>query len=99
MKPEYAIFLASVFGLLSITAEAAAPTPSAATRSLYAVNEAPNNRGSISVYDIDAEHRLIKTIETVPSVGDVRGVAVSAVTGKLYVAYRGSSGIGMIYCL
>jgi hypothetical protein len=35
----------------------------------------------------------------VPDVGDVRGVAASAVTGKLYVAYRNSSGIGMIYCL
>jgi len=51
------------------------------------------------VYDIDAEHRLIKTIQTVPSVGDVRGVAVSAVTGKLYVAYQEVSGIGMVYCL
>ena len=99
MKPKYVMFLASLSGLLSIAAEAAAPTPSAAPRSLYAVNEAQNNRGSISVYDIDAGHRLIKTIETVPSVGDVRGVAVSAVTGKLYVAYRNGSGIGMIYCL
>jgi len=99
MKPKYVMFLASLFGLLSIAAEAAAPTPSAAPRSLYAVNEAQNNRGSISVYNIDAGHRLIKTIETVPSVGDVRGVAVSAVTGKLYVAYRDSSGTGMIYCL
>jgi hypothetical protein len=88
MKPKYVIFFASVFGLLSITAEAAAPTPSSAPRSLYAVNEAADNRGSISVYDIAAGHRLIKTIETVPSVADVRGVAVSAVTGKLYVAYR-----------
>jgi 6-phosphogluconolactonase (cycloisomerase 2 family) len=99
MKPKYVMFLASLSSLLSIAAEAAAPTPSAAPRSLYAVNEAQNNRGSISVYDIDAGHRLIKTIETVPSVGDVRGVAVSAVTGKLYVAYRNGSGIGMIYCL
>jgi hypothetical protein len=99
MKPKYAIFLVSVFALLSITAEAAAATPSSAPRSLYAVNEAADNRGSISVYDIGAGHRLIKTIETVPSVGDVRGVAVSAVTGKLYVAYRDGSGIGMIYCL
>jgi hypothetical protein len=45
--------------LLSITTEAAAPTPSYASRSLYAVNEFPDDRGSISVYDIDAG-RLIK---------------------------------------
>ena len=32
-------------------------------------------------------------------VGDVRGVVVSAVTGKLYVAYQDVSGIGMVYCL
>src|SRR6266487_3576962 len=68
-------------------------------RSLYAVNQSQLNRGTISVYDIDAGHRLIKTIQTVPSVGDVRGVAASAVTGKLYVAYRNDSGAGMIYCL
>jgi len=66
---------------------------------LYAVNEAPNDRGSISVYDIDDGHRLIKTNQTVPTVGDVRGVAVSAVTGRLYVAYQDLSGTGMISCL
>src|SRR6516162_714880 len=100
MKPNYAIFLFSLAGLLSITTEVApAPTPSSAPRSLYAVNESANDRGSIAVYDIDAGHRLVKTIQTVPSVGDVRGVAVSAVTGKLYVAYRDGSGDGMVYCL
>jgi DNA-binding beta-propeller fold protein YncE len=51
------------------------------------------------VYDIEAGHRLVKTIKTVPNVGDVRGVAVSAVTGKLYVAYQDVSGVGMVYCL
>jgi len=56
-------------------------------------------RGSISIYDIDRGHRLVKTISTVPNVDDVRGVAVSAVTGKLYVSYRTHSGVGMIYCL
>jgi len=96
MKPKYLIWL---FGLLSISAEAAAPTPSSAPRSLYAVNEAPDDRGSISVYDIDAGYRLVKTIKTVPNVGDVRGVAVSAITGKLYVAYQDVSGTGMVYCL
>jgi hypothetical protein len=68
-------------------------------RALYAVNQSPKNRGSISVYDIDAGHRHIKTIPTVPDIDDVRGVAASAVTGRLYVAYRVSKGAGMIYCL
>jgi hypothetical protein len=70
-----------------------------ALRAVYAVNQASAMRGSISVYDIDAGHRLVKTISTVSNVDDVRGVAVSAVTGKLYVSYRTHSGVGMIYCL
>jgi DNA-binding beta-propeller fold protein YncE len=85
-----------------LTAEAAEETEgrqSYARRSLHAVNQSAKDRGSISVYDIDAGHRLIKTIQTVPNVGDVRGVAVSAVTGRLYVAYRDVSGTGMAYCL
>ncbi len=73
--------------------------PSHALRSLHAVNQSAKDRGSISVYDLDAGHRLIKTIQTVPNVGDVRGLAVSAVTGKLYVAYQDVSGTGMAYCL
>jgi hypothetical protein len=100
MKSNFAIFLFSLFGLLSTsTGTAGAATPSSPARSLYAVNEAPNDRGSISVYDIEDGHRLVKTIRTVPSVADVRGVAVSAITGKLYVAFRDASGTGMIYCL
>ena len=39
-----------------------------AQRSLYAVNQSSRDRGSISVYDIDAGHRLIKTIPTVPEI-------------------------------
>jgi hypothetical protein len=68
-------------------------------RRLYTVNESPTDRGSISVYDIDAGHRLIKTIHTVPDVDDVRGVAGNASNGKLYVTYRDRSGNGMLYCL
>ena len=81
--------------LLATSAEYA----SLSARNLYAVNQSSKNRGSISIYDIDAGHRLIKTIHTVPDVGDVRGVAVGAVTGKLYVAYRNNAGVGMIYCV
>ncbi len=77
------------------------PTPgyASSSRNIYAVNQSSKNRGSISVYDIGAGHRLIKTIRTVSDVGDVRGVAASAVTGKLYVAYRDNAGVGMIYCV
>ena len=69
------------------------------SRNLYAVNQSSANRGSISVYDIDRGHGLVKTTQTVANVDDVKGVAVSAATGKLYVAYRTRSGVGMIYCL
>src|SRR5689334_15451141 len=68
-------------------------------RRLYAVNQSGKNRGSIAVYDIDAGHRLAKTIATVPGVRNVRGVAASAVTGKLYVAYLDTADVGKIYCL
>ena len=71
----------------------------AVQRRLYAVNQAEKERGSVSVYDIDAGHRLIKTIRTVEGVHNVRGVAASAATGRLYVAYLGQGGVGMIYSL
>jgi hypothetical protein len=85
--------------LLASTAKAAGPPSGQNSALLYAVDESANIRGSISVYDIAADHRLIKTIRTVPRVGDVRGVAASAVTGKLYVAYDDVSSTGMVYCL
>jgi hypothetical protein len=97
-----AMTLRVLLGLAVVTAEPimlCAESPSSASRSLYAVNEAASDRGSVSVYDIDAAHRLVKKITTVPGVADVRGVAVSAVTGRLYVAYVDVSGVGMIYCL
>jgi 6-phosphogluconolactonase (cycloisomerase 2 family) len=76
----------------------AAPNGAAALRTFYAVNQASATRGSISVYAIDRGHSLIKVIRTVANVNNVKGVAASAATGKLYVAYRTSSA-GMIYCL
>jgi len=90
--------------LTGLCLASAIPTSFAATgggvsRSLYAVNESPNDRGSISVYDIDSGHRLVKTIRTVPNVADVKGVVVSAVTGKLYVTYLDNETNGKIYCL
>ena len=102
MNTKCTIVLFILSGLFVITAKAARPNEEMrpnVLRSLYAVNEASKDRGSVSVYDIDDGHRLIKTIQTVPGVGDVRGLAISAATGKLYVAYRDVSGTGMIYCL
>jgi DNA-binding beta-propeller fold protein YncE len=109
MKPHYLLlFVTTVlaFGALAISnvlllADYLSTPGYAASSShkLYAVNQSSKYRGSISVYDIDLGHRLIKTIHTVPEVSDVRGIAVSAVSGKLYVAYRNSAGAGMIYCL
>jgi hypothetical protein len=99
MKQVCGIFAFCLFGLMPIPADAADPIASPPARSLYAVNQTPGDRGSISVYDIQAGHRPVKTIKTVGNIGDVRGVAASAVTGKLYVAYQDSSDTGMIYCL
>jgi hypothetical protein len=99
MKPKFVTLLCILSGVSASTAEAAGPTSEGNRALLYAVDESANVRGSISVYDIAAEHRLIKTIHTVPAVGDVRGVAASAVTGKLYVTYIDVSGTGMVYCL
>lgn len=90
---------------LAPTSSRSTPSPTLAARELragrflYAVNQAAAIRGSISVYDIGADHRLVKTIETVPGAYDVKGVAASAATGRLYVAYRTRQGVGMIYCL
>jgi 6-phosphogluconolactonase (cycloisomerase 2 family) len=80
-------------------AHAAEANPLGSLRTLYAVNQAASSRGSIAVYDIDGGHRLLKTIQTVPEVHNVKGVAASAVTGKLYVSYYDRAGVGMIYCL
>jgi hypothetical protein len=90
---------AALAGFLILTAGAAAAAPAVPQRTLYAVNQARRDRGSISVYDIDDGHRLIRTIRTVAGVHDVRGVAASAATGRLYVSYRDASKVGRVYCL
>jgi len=99
MKPKLAMLLLILAGLCARTAEAAGAPLERNAAFLYAVDESANVRGSISVYDLATGHRLIKTIHTVRGVGDVRGVAASAVTGKLYVSYIDVSGTGMVYCL
>ena len=76
MKQNCGRVLFLLSGLLGSAAHAAgapALNPSSVSRNLYAVSQSADARGSISVYDIDGGHRLIKTIKTVPSVGDVRG--------------------------
>jgi hypothetical protein len=95
-------FFAVVVGLtvgISASPPLMSATALSTSRTLYAVNQSAANRGSISVYDIDRGHALLKTIPTVSDVDDVKGVAVSATTGKLYVTYRTRSGVGMIYCI
>ncbi len=91
--------LTCAIGLYPLGAIADSTAPSYAQRLLYAVNQSSDNRGTISVYDIDAGHRLIKTIRTVPDFDDVRGVAANGLSGRLFVTYRDRSGIGKIYCL
>ena len=81
----------------TVTSQASGNPPA---RALYAVNQEASVRGSISVYDIDAGHKLFKTIATVSGVGEVRGVAANAMTGKLYVSYNQSNtGAGYVYSL
>jgi len=91
--------LLCVGAFASVAATAHAEAPSGTSRYFYAVNQSFADRGSISVYDIDHGHRLVKTLRTVQGVADVKGVAASAATGRLYVAYRTASNEGMIYCL
>jgi hypothetical protein len=98
MISGYARFLFVLWSLVAI-AVPAADAAEEGRRLLYAVNQAARERGSIAVYDIDAGHRRVKTILTVPNVQNVRGVAASAVTGRLYVAYADGANTGMIYCL
>jgi len=88
--------VATVAGVPGSWAADAAPE---LQRLLYAVNQGRGSRGSVSVYDIDANHRLIKTIQTAPNVYDVKGVAASAATGRMYVSFRDSDGNGRIYCV
>ena len=95
MKSRFVVLLC----LVAFATIGAAGGDLSASRYFYAVNQSITDRGSISVYDIDHDHHLVKTIRTVQNVADVRGVAVSAVTGRLYVAYRTRSNEGMIYCL
>jgi hypothetical protein len=99
MKPKFVSLLLVLSGLFASFVEAASLPSEQNGSFLYAVGQSAELRGSISVYDIGADHRLIKTIHTVAGVGDVRGVAASAVTGRLYVAYIDVSGTGKVYCL
>ncbi|MBV9964066.1 MAG: WD40 repeat domain-containing protein [Alphaproteobacteria bacterium] len=96
--------LPAAIGLLLIATQptvtqAAETEPAGNLRALYAVSQAASTRGSIAVYDIAGGHRLVRTIQTVPGVHNIKGVAASATTGRLYVAYNDRGGAGMVYCL
>jgi hypothetical protein len=92
----FGISLALAFAAIGSQTVGAEPVP---RRLLYAVNQAGPDRGAVAVYDIDDGHRLLRTIATVPEVADPKGIAASAATGQLFVAYRNGRGAGMIYCL
>jgi hypothetical protein len=68
-KSKFATLLFISSGLFAGIAGAADPALERNGALLYAVNESTDVRGAISVYDIEAGHRLIKIIHTVPSYG------------------------------
>jgi hypothetical protein len=96
---KFGKFLVLCWSLLLTIVLPVADAAEEGRRLVYAVNQSARERGSIAVYDIDAGHRRVKTILTVPNVHNVRGIAASAVTGRLYVAYADGANTGMIYCL
>ena len=96
-RREFLVGAAAATATLAATAHAG--PRSGRSRYLYAVNESLEDMGSVSVYDIDHGHRLVKTIRAVRNIADVRGVAVSSAIGTLYVAHRTASDEGFIYCL
>ena len=54
---------------------------------------AAQDDGTLHVYDIDAGHRLVRTIPVFACCGDVRGAAVAVPTHRFYVIYnRGDEG-------
>jgi hypothetical protein len=69
----------AISGLIALAtngaAQAAETNPVRSLRALYAVNQATGIRGSIAVYDIDTGHRLLKTIQTVPEIHNIKGEA------------------------
>src|SRR6266581_5427622 len=94
--PRCELLFAAAATLLMAAVE---PAVGETQRTLYAVSQGAEDRGAISVYDIDGGHRLIKTIRTVPNVHNIRGVAASAASARLYVAYYDAGQTGRIYCL
>src|SRR5262249_49289943 len=78
-------WLLTVSAIMALTIETGAQAGEGDLRALYAVNQAGDTRGSIAVYDIDAGHRFIKTIQTVQGVHNVKGIAANAILGRLYV--------------
>src|SRR5260370_7920673 len=85
---KYAGLLLAAAGLsLAAAAAGGAASAEATARRLYAVSAAANDRGSISVYDIDAGHRRIPTIPTGPRRKAVRGVPARPPTRQPFLPY------------
>src|SRR5262245_11210673 len=59
-------------GTLKVDANAQSTARTLTARTLYAVSQSSATRDSISVYDIDRGHNLLRTIPTVSNVDDVK---------------------------
>ena len=71
---------------------AGASTAATATTVRHLIYAAQDD-GTVHVYDIDAGHRLVRTIRVFACCGDVRGAAAAAPTHRFYVMYnRGNEG-------
>jgi hypothetical protein len=97
---------AIAISLLALGLAPSAQATPVAHRWFYAVNTANTTtatpRGSVSVYDMDNGHGLVKTILTgLPITSDPRGVVVSTITNSMYISYRDAdhSGNFHVYCL
>ena len=81
----------AVIAVLLAVAKASTATNEATrvTRHLeYVVDD-----GSISVYDIDRQHRLVQHI-ALPDVRGIRGVGAAPSSRTLYISYGGDGGQG-----
>jgi DNA-binding beta-propeller fold protein YncE len=97
---------AIAISLLALGLAPSAQATPVAHRWFYAVNAANTStatpRGSVSVYDMDNGHGLVKTILTgLPMTAHPRGVVVSTVTNSMYISYRDADNSGNfhVYCL
>lgn len=72
----------------------ATPSDAPATRLIYAAMD----DGTVHVYDLDAAHRMVRSIRVFACCADVRGAAAAAPTHRFYVMYN-RSGQGHVAAL